>query len=216
MHRTVLFTYLWNPSIGTYAYTLHREYVLATHVRLFVHSLAHLIESWLTIVKHFESQTTNISYLDFGLIPAVVSCLTNAIALPPIALESCSMAQTDQLVFHSEIWTNFFGWGWRIFCEWHHKWNSFWVILAHVAWFRAQLLDQSISLKFSLETRLATPFELLNSSLSLLALELHARKATCGPVVLAWEFSKPARPDPKVLRTAAITMDETILYIPEH
>ena len=34
------------------------------------------------------------------------------------------------------------------------KWTSFWVILAHVAWPRAQPLGRSISLKFSLETRL--------------------------------------------------------------
>jgi len=47
-----------------------------------------------------------------------------------------------------------FGWGLRIFCEWHHKWSSFWAILAHVTWPRAQALGQSISLKFSLETRL--------------------------------------------------------------
>jgi len=48
----------------------------------------------------------------------------------------------------------FFGWGLRIFCEWHHKWSSFGVILAHVAWPRAQPLGQSVSLKVSLETRL--------------------------------------------------------------
>ena len=42
----------------------------------------------------------------------------------------------------------------RIFCDWHHKWSSFWAILAHVTWPRAQALGQSISLKFSLETRL--------------------------------------------------------------
>jgi len=40
------------------------------------------------------------------------------------------------------------------FYEWHHKWSSFWVILAHVTWPKAQLLHQSISLKFSLETML--------------------------------------------------------------
>ena len=40
----------------------------------------------------------------------------------------------------------------QIFCEWRHKWNSFGVILAHVAWPRAQPLGQSISLKFSLQT----------------------------------------------------------------
>jgi len=36
---------------------------------------------------HFESWSTNISYLDFSLKPAVFGCLTNAIAPPPIALE---------------------------------------------------------------------------------------------------------------------------------
>jgi len=39
------------------------------------------------------------SYFDFGLKPAVVSCLTNAIAPLPIALESCSRAQTNWTVF---------------------------------------------------------------------------------------------------------------------
>ena len=48
----------------------------------------------------------------------------------------------------------FFGWGVRIFCDWRHKWSSFRVILVHVAWPKAQSLDQSVSLKFSLETRL--------------------------------------------------------------
>ena len=36
------------------------------------------------------------SYLDFGLKTAVFGCLANAIAPPPIALESCSRAQTDR------------------------------------------------------------------------------------------------------------------------
>jgi len=49
--------------------------------------------------QHFESQPTNISYLDFGLKPAVFGCLTNAIAHLPIVLESCSRAQTDWPVF---------------------------------------------------------------------------------------------------------------------
>jgi len=48
----------------------------------------------------------------------------------------------------------FFGWWVRIFCEWRHKWSKFGVILAHVSWPRAQPLGQSISIKFSLETRL--------------------------------------------------------------
>jgi len=33
------------------------------------------------------------SYFEIGLKPPVVSCLTNALAPPPIALESCSTAQ---------------------------------------------------------------------------------------------------------------------------
>ena len=43
--------------------------------------------------------STNISHLDFGLKPAVFSSLTNAIAPPPIALESYSRDQTDRSVF---------------------------------------------------------------------------------------------------------------------
>jgi len=39
------------------------------------------------------------SYLDFGLKPAVFGCLINAIAPPPIVLESFSRAQTDRPVF---------------------------------------------------------------------------------------------------------------------
>ena len=42
----------------------------------------------------------------------------------------------------------------RILCEWRHKWSSFGVILAHVTWPRAQLLGQSVLLKFWLETKL--------------------------------------------------------------
>jgi len=33
-----------------------------------------------------------------------------------------------------------FAWGVRVCCEWRHKWRSCRVILAHVAWPRAQLL----------------------------------------------------------------------------
>jgi len=38
------------------------------------------------------------SYFEIGQKPVVVSCLTNAIAPPPIALESCSRAPPDRLV----------------------------------------------------------------------------------------------------------------------
>jgi len=75
-------------------------------------------------IYHLESRGTIYSYFDFSLKPAVVSCLTNALAPPPIALESCSMAQTDQTVF-PDCTQNFFGWGVRIFCGWRHKWSSF-------------------------------------------------------------------------------------------
>jgi len=47
-----------------------------------------------------------------------------------------------------------FYWELQIFCEWRHKWSSFWAILAHVPWPGAQPLGQSISLKFSLQTKL--------------------------------------------------------------
>jgi len=38
-------------------------------------------------------------YFAIGLKPAVCGCLSNAIAPPPIVLESCSRAQTDRPVF---------------------------------------------------------------------------------------------------------------------
>jgi len=41
--------------------------------------------------------------------------ITNAIAPLPIALESCSRAQTDQPVFQSALEKNIFDWGVRIF-----------------------------------------------------------------------------------------------------
>jgi len=37
---------------------------------------------------HFESRGTIYLFFEIGLKPAVVSCLTNAIAPPPIALEA--------------------------------------------------------------------------------------------------------------------------------
>jgi len=53
--------------------------------------------------------------------------------------------------FESAMKTNFW---FKVFCEWHHKWSRFLAIWAHVTWPRAQLLDGSILLKFSLEPRL--------------------------------------------------------------
>jgi len=64
----------------------------------------------------------------------------------------------------------------RIFCDWRHKWSSFRVILAHVAWPRAQLLGQSVSLKFSLETRLESEsFEPLIDFLAFLSQKLWSK-----------------------------------------
>jgi len=45
----------------------------------------------------------NISYLDFSLKPAVFCCLTNAMAPPPIAPESCSNPQKVRQVFRSHM-----------------------------------------------------------------------------------------------------------------
>jgi len=63
-----------------------------------------------------------------------------------------------------------------IFCDWHHKWSSFGVISAHVAWSRAQPLGQSVSLKFSLETRLESKsFEPLINFLMFLVQKLWSK-----------------------------------------
>ena len=64
----------------------------------------------------------------------------------------------------------------RIFCDWRHKWSSFGVILAHVAWPRAQPLGQTVSLKFSLETKLESEsFEPLIDFLAFLVQNLWSK-----------------------------------------
>jgi len=65
--------------------------------------------------SHFKSRATIYSYFEIGLKPAVVSCLTNAMPPPPIALESCSNPQTDRPVFWSALEKNFFGQRCRFF-----------------------------------------------------------------------------------------------------
>ena len=45
----------------------------------------------------------------------------------------------------------FFAWGVRLFCEWRHKWRTFWPTLSDPG---RQPLDDGILLKFLLETRL--------------------------------------------------------------
>ena len=70
----------------------------------------------------------------------------------------------------------FFGWGCGFFVTWRHKWSSFRVILAHVAWPRAQPLGQSVSMKFSLETRLESEsFEPLIDFLTFLVQKLWSK-----------------------------------------
>jgi len=73
-------------------------------------------------------------------------------------------------------WKKIFGWGLQIFCEWRLKWSSFWAILAHVAWPWAQPLGHSVSLRFSLETRLESEsFELLIHFLAFLVQKLWSK-----------------------------------------
>jgi len=48
--------------------------------------------------QHLDSQSTNISYLEIGLKPAVLGCFTNAIAPMLIVLQSCSNPQMIQQV----------------------------------------------------------------------------------------------------------------------
>jgi len=47
------------------------------------------------------------SYVEISLKPAVGGCLTNALAPPPIALESCSNPQNIRQVFCSALEKNF-------------------------------------------------------------------------------------------------------------
>ena len=107
---------------------------------------------------HFESRHTIYSYFDFGL-------KSSSFRLP--YQHPSSSADCARELFK---WSNgsaslvdctqkkFFGWGVWIFCEWRHKWSSFGILLSHVPWPRAQPLVRSVSLKFSLETRLESEF----------------------------------------------------------
>jgi len=105
------------------------------------------------LCQHFESRRTIYSYFDFGL--------KNSSFQLPYQCPSSSANCARELFKGSNglaglvdcTWKNFSLGVW-IFCDWRHKWSSFEVILAHVAWPRAQPLSQSVSLKFSLETRL--------------------------------------------------------------
>ena len=111
---------------------------------------------------------------DFRKKTAVFGCFTNALAPLPIALESCSAAQTDRQSsrLHSKI--NFLL-GVRFFCEWRHKWTF------RTPWPTSpgpggQPLGVSISLKFLLETRLQSEsFDTLDDQLGLLVQKLWSK-----------------------------------------
>jgi len=66
-------------------------------------------------IRKQQTRTLRTGYdvfvLRFRPIPAVVSRLTNALAPPPIALESYSRAQTDRTVFLIALEKNFLGGG---------------------------------------------------------------------------------------------------------
>jgi len=64
-----------------------------------LHQNSELDSLRLGLTFNTESQGTIYSYFEISLKPAVVSCLTNALDLPPIALESCSRAQKIRQVF---------------------------------------------------------------------------------------------------------------------
>ena len=84
------------------------------------------------LFQHFESRGTIYSYYEIGLKPAVVGCLTNAIAPLPIALESCSRAQTDGPAFCSALEKNFLVGGCGFFVsdvKSEVVFGSFWLML---------------------------------------------------------------------------------------
>jgi len=74
-----------------------------------------------------------------------------------------------------------------IFCEWRHKWSSFGVILAHVAWPRAQPLGQSLLLKYLLVARLESEsFEPLIDFLALLGQKLWSKINKLINYLISW------------------------------
>jgi len=94
------------------------------------------------------------SYLDFGL-------KNSSFRLPyqrPSSSANCAKELFKSINGSASLVDctrkKFFVWGVRIVCDWRHKWSSFMVILAHVTWSRVQPLGQSVTLKFSLETRI--------------------------------------------------------------
>jgi len=130
----------------------HCKNITALAAEIFFHK--HGSSSGALGFQHFESRRTIYSYLDFGL-------KNSSFRLPyqrPSSSANCTRELFNALNGLASLvdctWKKTFGWGLRIFCDWRHKSSSFRVILAHVAWPRAQPLGQSVSLKVSLETRL--------------------------------------------------------------
>ena len=125
---------------------------------------------------HFDNRSPIYSYFDFGL--------KNSSFRLPYQRPSSSAECARELFKGSNgsaslvdcTRKKYFGWGVRIFCDWRHKWSSFGVILAHVAWPRAQPIGQSVSLKFSLGTRLESEsFEPLIDFLAFLVQKLWSK-----------------------------------------
>ena len=97
--------------------------------------------------EFLESWPTVYSYLDFGL-------KNSSLRLPYQRPSSSADCARELFKLWKDSAEKIFLVGIAYLCEWHHKWSSFRVILAHVIWPRALPLGQSFSLKFSLETRL--------------------------------------------------------------
>jgi len=134
-----------------------------------------IISRWVLLIvgQGNENRSTIYSYFDFGL--------KNSSFRLPYQRRSFSVDCARELFKGSNGSASLldcsrkkcFGWGVRIFCDWRHKWSSFGVILAHVARPRAQPLGQSVSLKFSLETKLESEsFEPLIDFLAFLVQKL--------------------------------------------
>jgi len=127
-------------------------------------------------ISYFENWSTIYSYFDFGL-------KNSSFRLPYQRHRSSADCARELLNGSKESASlvdytrrKCFGWGVRIFCDWRHKWSSFRVILAHVALPGAQPLNQSVSLKFSLESRLESEsFEPLIDFLAFLIQKLWSK-----------------------------------------
>jgi len=65
-----------------------------------------------------------------------------------------SKCQKTRQVLQFALEKRFFGWGMQVFCEWRHKWRTFWPPWPTSPGPGRQPLYGSISLKFLLETRL--------------------------------------------------------------